>query len=205
MFSCSQPCNNSTMKNDVLKRIRQIPKERVIIAIDGRCASGKSTFAKKLAEELDANLFHMDDFFLQPHQRTKERYSTPGENADHERFLQEALIPIEKGEPFSYAPFDCSRMCISEEKIQVMPKKYNVVEGSYSFHKDMIAYYDLRIFLTVNRDVQLKRIKKRNPDKIDDFIEKWIPLEELYFSSLQVKEQADIVLDTSCDMWKTAA
>ena len=193
---------NSGMKNEVLKIIKNMDKDRVIIAVDGRCASGKSTFAAGLAEELDANLFHMDDFFLQPYQRTKERYSTPGENADHERFLEEVLLPLEKGQPFQYAPFDCTRMCISEEKIEVFPKKYNIIEGSYSFHKDLADHYDLKIFLTADRDVQLARIRRRNPDKVDAFIEKWIPLEEMYFSSLNVMEKADVIIDTSGEMWK---
>ncbi|MCR5794994.1 MAG: hypothetical protein K6G61_06590 [Solobacterium sp.] len=187
----------------MLKIIKKLDKDRVIIAVDGRCASGKSTFAAELAEELDANLFHMDDFFLQPHQRTKERYSTPGENADHERFLQEVLLPLEKGVPFRYAPFDCRKMCISEEMYEVFPKKYNVIEGSYSFHKDLSDHYDLKIFLTADMDVRLARIRRRNPDKVNDFVEKWIPLEELYFSSLNVMEKADLILDTSREMWNT--
>ena len=41
-------------------------KERVIVAIDGRCASGKTTLAREIAKRLDCNIFHMDDFFLRP-------------------------------------------------------------------------------------------------------------------------------------------
>ena len=32
---------------------------------------------------LGANLIHMDDFFLRPHQRSRERLAIPGENIDH--------------------------------------------------------------------------------------------------------------------------
>ena len=39
-------------------------KETVIVAIDGKCTSGKTTLASKLAEIYDCNVFHMDDFFL---------------------------------------------------------------------------------------------------------------------------------------------
>ncbi len=36
---------------------------RAVIAIDGMAASGKSTLAARLAEELDGCVIHMDDFF----------------------------------------------------------------------------------------------------------------------------------------------
>ena len=39
---------------------------RAVIAIDGMAASGKSTLAARLAEELDGCVIHMDDFFLFP-------------------------------------------------------------------------------------------------------------------------------------------
>ena len=39
-----------------------------IVAIDGRCASGKTTVSKALSEALKATVVHMDDFFLRPHQ-----------------------------------------------------------------------------------------------------------------------------------------
>ena len=62
-------------------------KGRLIVAIDGRCGSGKSTLAARLARELRCSVFHMDDSFPRPEQRTAERLSQPGENVDHERFL----------------------------------------------------------------------------------------------------------------------
>ena len=55
-----------------LQCIRQLlaEKDRVIVAIDGNCASGKTTLTAQLAEHFDCNVFHMDDFFLRPEQRT---------------------------------------------------------------------------------------------------------------------------------------
>ena len=44
----------------------------------------------------------MDDFFLQPDQRTKERFESPGENVDHERFEEEILIPLSKHEAVKF-------------------------------------------------------------------------------------------------------
>ena len=64
-------------------------QDRVIVAIEGSCGSGKTTLAALLAKHRDCNVFHMDDFFLRPHQRTPERFAQPGGNVDYERFREE--------------------------------------------------------------------------------------------------------------------
>lgn len=74
-----------TMSEEILKR-----KHRpVIIAIDERCAAGKSTLALLLSEQPDATIFHLDDFYLQGRQRTYERFNEVGGNVDYERFVKE--------------------------------------------------------------------------------------------------------------------
>ena len=68
---------------------------RVLLAIEGGAASGKSTLADLLtAIYPDTALFHADDFFLRPEQRTAARYAQPGGNLDRERLESEILIPI---------------------------------------------------------------------------------------------------------------
>ena len=61
-------------------------KNFVIVAIDGKCTSGKTTLAGKLAELYDCNVFHMDDFFLRPEQRTPERFAEVGGNGPLREF-----------------------------------------------------------------------------------------------------------------------
>ena len=45
--------------------------ERLVIAIDGGAASGKTTLAGELAKRFGGACVHMDDFFLRPEQRTE--------------------------------------------------------------------------------------------------------------------------------------
>ena len=63
--------------DELVKKIDELmtQKDVVIVAIDGKCTSGKTTLAAKLAEIYDCNVFHMDDFFLRPEQRTPERFA----------------------------------------------------------------------------------------------------------------------------------
>lgn len=183
--------NFQSALSETIEAIEELSKDkdRVIIAIDGRCASGKTTFAKKLSEMLSANLFHMDDFFLRAEQRTSQRLSTPGENVDHERFLSDVLLPLVKGESFSYRPFDCHAMDFAPA-ISVMQNKYNIIEGSYSCHPKLRDYYDLCVFFDVDASTQLERIKERNGvEKAQIFRDRWIPLEEMYFRDYNVKDK----------------
>ena len=170
-------------------------RERVIVAIDGRCTSGKTTLAMEIAKRLDCNIFHMDDFFLRPEQRTEERRNTPGENVDHERFLSEVLIPLSKGEPFSYSPFDCHTLDF-KESVAIFPKAIAVVEGSYSCHPSLRNYYDLCVFSDIDHAEQIRRIIARNGEEgAERFKKLWIPLEEAYFLSFDVKSNSDILLN----------
>lgn len=169
-------------------------KEKVIVAIDGRCASGKTTFTKALQQKLACEAVHMDDFFLRPEQRTPERRQTPGENVDHERFLEEVLLPYKAGEAFSYRPFDCHIQQLVES-ISIVPSKLLIVEGAYSCHKSLFEHYDLHIFMDVDPDVQMERILARNgAEQAQRFEEMWIPLEERYLEAFDVKARCEMEL-----------
>ncbi len=170
-------------------------KKPMLIGIDGKCASGKSTLASALAEKLSADVIHMDDFFLRPEQRCAERYAEPGGNSDRERLIDEVIRPLISGERFSYRPFDCHRMDFGEP-VEVTTSDITIIEGTYSCHPDLWDYYALHIFLSTDYNVQLERIARRSPDKVEEFKNRWIPLEENYFSAFNIRERCELKFDT---------
>lgn len=171
-------------------------KQSLLIAIDGRCAAGKTTLAAHLQKVCGCNVISMDHFFLRPEQRTAQRMSEPGGNVDYERFLQDVLIPLKRGEAFSYRPYDCHQQAMAEA-IQIEPLAVNIIEGSYCCHPALYEYYDLRIFLTIDEAVQLRRIRSRNGEiGAVLFKQKWIPLEEHYFLAHFIKERCDLCFQT---------
>ena len=181
------------------KIINEITKLNVpsIIAIDGRCASGKTTLASQLNATLDCNIIHLDDFFLRLHQRTDERLSTPGGNIDYERFLEEVLIPLKTNKTFSYRPYNCKSNALGD-KILVIPKDITVIEGSYACHPKFVDFIDYKIFMDIDSDEQLKRIKQRNGEiALKQFIEKWIPLEEEYFKFYRIFQNCDLIIENN--------
>lgn len=180
------------MKDTLEKLRKQIGelltrKERIIIAIDGSCTAGKTTLAGLLAERYDCNVFHMDDFFLRPEQRTPERYGEAGGNVDYERFMQEVLTPLKAGKAFSYRPFDCGTFQL-KQPVRVTPKRLNIVEGTYSLHPYFGDPYDLKLLMTVTPELQRRRILERPAFLHKRFFAEWIPMEQRYFDSLRPKD-----------------
>lgn len=171
-------------------------EKTIMIAIDGRCAAGKTTLAERLCGVLDCVVFHMDDFFLRKEQRTEERFKMPGGNVDYERFLEEIILPVKQGaEEISYRPYSCSRQDFLLP-VTLKIARIVIVEGSYSCHPALAGYYDLRVFLSVDKQRQLSRIQRRNSLNFQDFVERWIPLEEKYFEACSVKERCELCFVT---------
>ena len=56
---------------------------------------------------------------------------------------------------------------------------------------------DLRLFFHVGPAEQLKRIRQRDGEEaLQNFIRRWIPMENSYFQAFQIRENADMVLQT---------
>ena len=169
-----------------------ILRGRIIVAIDGRCGSGKTTLAARLQKDLRCAVYHMDDFFPRPEQRTEERLSQPGENVDHERFLEEVLLPLHGTQPVTYRPFLCAQQQLGSP-ITEEPNRLTIVEGAYACHPELWGHYNLRVFLSVEPEEQLRRIKRRNgPKKTAMFIRRWIPFEEQYFKAFDIQARCDM-------------
>lgn len=162
-------------------------KSPILVAIDGRCGCGKTTLGNYLAELFDCNLFHMDDFFLQLHQRTPERAEEIGGNVDYERFYEEVLSNILIQQPIWYRPFSCRTMEIKAGR-QIMPKRLNIIEGSYSLHPYFKDPYDLKIFMDIDPESQYGNILARDgAETAEVFRRVWIPREEAYFKSYNIQ------------------
>lgn len=169
---------------------------RLLISVDGRSTAGKSTFADLVKRRLPCHVVHADDFYLHPAQRTPERYATPGGNLDYERLKKEVIWPWLKKGSFCLRPYDAHADIYLPAK-PITGGSILVIEGSYSGHPALWDAYNLHVFLTTDRHTQLARITARNgADAVPMFLKKWIPLEELYFSSCRVEERSDLCFFT---------
>lgn len=168
---------------------------RGIVAIEGKCTSGKTTLAAWLGDHYNCNVFHLDDYFLRLEQRTPERFAQPGGNVDWERFQQEVLLPLTRGEQVLLRRFDCRSMEVCPP-VPVPCRPLSIVEGVYCMRPTLAGSYDLSVFLDIDEETQRIRVMRREPpEKQRDFFEKWIPLENRYFRALQPQLGCDFILE----------
>ena len=169
-------------------------KKRAIIALDGRCASGKTTLAGDLEQICGASAIHMDDFFLPMELRTAKRLESPGGNVHYERFITDVLPGLRRGRAFAYPRFDCGIMALKDSRAVPEASIY-IVEGAYSCHPALGNYMTLRAFSDITPQEQQRRLLNRNGKAgLENFNARWIPLEVAYINAYGIREKAHIIL-----------
>ena len=169
--------------------------KNAVLAIDGRCGSGKSSLGRLIEALYPCTLVHMDDFYMPPERRGENWMEIPAANMDLERFDREVLVPARAGEEIIYRPYLCRQGDFAPG--QALPRNLlTVVEGSYSHHPRLSEHYDKKIFLTCPKQEQHRRLKVREGDYYPRFAQIWMPLEERYFQAFGIEENAQLVVDT---------
>ena len=165
---------------------------RTIVALDGPCASGKSTIGTLLSQLYDCPLVHMDDFFLPQKQKTPARLSQAGGNIDAERFLSQVLLPVSQGKSAQYQPYRCHTDDFGEW-LEVPPSALTIIEGVYALRPDLQPYYSICCYIDAPWSVRRERLLKRcGEGGLARFEALWIPLEQQYFETFQIESQCSI-------------
>ena len=169
----------------------------MILVVDGDCGAGKSTLAQHLSTLFDASIIPVDDFFVPFAIRTDERMRSPGSNVHWERFLLEILQPLHEKSDFTYQAYRCQSNSYVEKSVKM--RKLIIVEGSYSHHPELSESYKklnaLRCFISVDEETQHARLKERNPQLYQRFVDEWIPLEKNYHQAYDIINKADLIIN----------
>ena len=187
----------SSLAETISSLLSASPSRPVLVALDGRCGSGKTTLAAQLAERFpDSAVFHTDDFYLPPADRVDGWEHIPCANMDLARLSREVLAPARAGDAVSYRAYSCREGAYLPTK-NIASKPLFLVEGSYSHHPLLAENYDLRVFVTCSQEEQARRLQAREGERYPNFVQRWIPLEEGYFAQYHIETRADLILDTT--------
>ena len=109
---------------------------RVLLALEGMSAAGKTTLAAELAQAYGGNVYHMDDFCFPAHQRPDDWRQAPGGHMDLERFRREVLEPLcRKEDLYKRQAPGCGRKTCA----------WSTSSGSVSYtHRDVYKRQDSR-------------------------------------------------------------
>lgn len=170
-------------------------REHVLVGIDGMSHAGKSELAALLQNIYGGGIVHADHFFLQAAQREPARLAEVGGNIDYER-LRPVARQAAEDRAFSYQEYDCVKGEPGRWH-EVPPARVSQLEGGYALHPKVQAPCDVRVFLSVDAQVQRQRVQRRSPEREARFLQEWIPMENCYFSEFEIRQSCDVVVDTS--------
>jgi len=185
-----------------IQRILELAQSKspIIIAVDGRSGTGKSTLSSWIAGRTGATLIDQDDFYAGG-DIDAWRQLTPREKVDRvidwRRVRADVLLPLRSGAHASWRPFDWERMeGLAHEPIRVPPSPIVILDGAYSARPELADLVDLSILVTLPDDVRLARLKQREgEDLLSEWQSIWDEAEELYFGTVRTPEDFDMVIE----------
>jgi len=168
--------------------------KKVVVGIDGPSASGKSTLGNMLRDKYNALLFHVDDYFLPPEMKTKDRLCESGGNVAYLRLEKEIMKHL-NSDYITSNHFNCKTNQL-EKRNEQKNNQVIIVEGAYSLRENLFPYYTSSVFLEIDEELQKNRILARNGEvMLQKWINEWIPLENSYFEKEDLKNKVDSLID----------
>jgi uridine kinase len=170
----------------------------VIVAIDGRSGTGKSSLASELALlRGDVSIIEGDDFYRPLNESTRAAL-TPLEAVDllfdWERMRDEALAPLVRGEDARYRRYDWEAERLGEDVVAVPARGVVVVAGVYTARPALRGHYDLIVVVEVPPELSLARQLERGEEDREQ-IERWRAAEDWYFDRQDPRRVANLVID----------
>lgn len=141
----------------------------MLIGITGSTASGKTTFAQKVASEIGSEhclLIHQDSYYLdRSHFSEKEIEKVNFDHPDSADFslLEKHLKRLKEGLPVKIPRYDYATHRRSQANDETLPKEIMILEGILTFHSPEIReMLDLKIFIYADEDVRISRRVQRD-------------------------------------------
>ena len=166
--------------NKLQSYIDSISKDKLtIVAIEGRCASGKTTITNKIK---NATIIHADDFFSKT------------DVLDFDLLIK-LIEKLEIGKNVKYTAYNCSKNEYYTKTIESV-EPVVIIEGVYSNHPKIRKFINKLVYIETTKKLQSERLKQRTKDAniYNKFINLWIPREEKYFYENTYIIDADIII-----------
>lgn len=137
-----------------------------LIAIAGPSCSGKTTTARGVANELHANIFDLDPYYLDlPHLSYEERSQV---NFDHPDSLDSQLVArhlreLIAGRAIVRPVYDFSQHLRAKETESMQPAEFIIVEGLFTLYwQEVRELAQTKVFMSAEHRVCLPRRQSRD-------------------------------------------
>lgn len=169
----------------------------LVVAIDGRSGTGKSTLAAALAQRLGATVVEGDDFYAGGTGIDGDPPQSRAARCIDWQAQRRVLAALRAGQGTSYHAFDWDAFdgSCSAHPTTVAPAPILLLEGVYSARPELHDLVDLRILLTLPDAVRLARLIAREGE-IGPWETQWHEAEDWYFANAAPPSAFDLVIDS---------
>jgi uridine kinase len=155
----------------------------LLVAVDGRGGSGKSSLATALAcARDDVQVVHLDDFYL-----------APWGELDPRTVRESVLEPLVAGRPVSHRRFDWWVNGPAEWH-HVHPRGVVVVEGVFALRPEFRDLYDVTAWVETPFEVCLARGLARDGEGARGLWLAWAEREDRFIEAERPHERANVVV-----------
>jgi para-aminobenzoate synthetase len=180
----------------------------LVVAIDGRSGSGKSTVAAAVAQAIGAVIVPCDDFYAADVSDTEWDRRTPEQRAadaiDWRRLKREAIEPLRTGRAarwhtfdFLAGPRDDGTYPWHRTPTERLPKPVVLLDGAYSARPELADVLDLSVLVEAAPTTREARLAAREAaDFLGQWHARWDPAEDYYFGHVRPPAAFDVVVQT---------
>jgi uridine kinase len=175
----------------------------LLVALDGRSGTGKSTLAALLAAQLDATVVEGDDFYAGGTDAEWDARS-PAEKAalviDWRRLQAEALAPLLAGRPATWHPFDFQAgHGLAAHTVTRDPARVIVLDGVYSARPELADLVDMAILVEAADDTARRQrlLAREGAPFMAAWHRRWDVAEDYYFTHVRPRSSFDMVITST--------
>jgi len=202
----------------LLEKILSTKKDTpILVAINGKDGSGKTTMADVLADFLASRTsreiirISVDDFM----NSRAVRY-TPSESAgrgcydytfNFDAFINSVLQPLQPNETWEYRTkvFDHATDSESLSPIKKATKDAIVIiDGVFLYKQALVNYWDLKVLLATDDETVIERGARRDTERLGSYevarqkyIDRYIASQTIYYNEESPEKRADIIIDNN--------
>jgi len=185
---------------EIQRRLQR--KSLVLVALDGRSGTGKSTIAQAVAARVDASIVVSDDFYAGGNDDVwygRSASEKVAQGIDWRRMRKEVLEPLLANKPASWHPLDFQPgsgwIGWKEEFVMLEPAPVILLDGIYSARPELADLVDVAVLIETDDLVRRKRLVVREGQ---DFMQRWHQLwdaaEDYYFTHIRPRSSFDLLL-----------
>jgi uridine kinase len=171
----------------------------VAVGIDGPGGSGKSTFARDLADYLEVSvaIVQGDDFYSDVPEEEKAKLSPEGgcESYFDWRRLRTEVLESVRGDvkDLRYQRYDWDNARMGNW-IDILMPEVVIVEGVYTLRPQLRDLLDFSVYICTGEGTRARRLTERGENS-NEWIERWNAASNIYESKVKPWEDADLIID----------